>query len=72
MELEQASLLVMTIKLKRNGWVCVCVWVGGWVGVPLSLDRHLMSHTLESSKTMHIQYLSIFYLRGPGVGGPLR
>ena len=30
MELEQASLLVLTTKLKRNGWVCG--WVGRWVG----------------------------------------
>ena len=30
MELEQASLLVLTTKLKRNGWLCD--WVGRWVG----------------------------------------
>ena len=51
-----------------GGWVGG--WMSGWAGVPLSLDRHLMSQTLESSKTMHIQYLSISYWRGVGV--PLR
>ena len=30
MELEQAGFLVLTIKLKRNGWVGG--WVDEWVG----------------------------------------
>jgi hypothetical protein len=42
---------------------------GGWGVVPLSLDRHMVTQTPESSKTMHIQYLSISAYKERG-GGP--
>jgi hypothetical protein len=50
-----------------DGWA-LSRW-GGWGVVPLSLDRHMVTQTPESSKTMHIQYLSISSYKERG-GGP--
>ena len=49
MELEQASLLVLTIKLKRNGWVCRCHWIDTWCHKPLKVPRPCISSISASS-----------------------